>query len=276
MLPRHLTVARVTARLIRAGCVAAIEEAHELVAAAPHDGALETYVRRREQGEPLAWITGMARFCGHDLHVYPGVYVCRPQSEELARRAAALLAERGDGDGTGTDPHIGTGADPRADPRALDLCTGAGAIAVHMKAQAPNAAVIGVDLDLAAVRCARSNGVSTILGDLGQSLCSRVFDVVTAVAPYVPTRELAFLPVDVQRYDTRLALHGGADGLDIVREVVVSAGRLLRPGGWLLIEVGGEQDRLLAPTLAVCGFNPATSWHDEDGDLRGLVAQMKG
>lgn len=145
-----------------------------------------------------------------------------------------------------------------------------------MKAEAPNAAVIGVDLDLAAVRCARRNGVSTILGDLGQSLCSRVFDVVTAVAPYVPTRELAFLPVDVQRYETRVALHGGADGLDIVREVVVSAGRLLRPGGWLLIEVGGEQDRLLAPTLAVCGFNPATSWYDEDGDLRGLVAQMKG
>ncbi len=279
MPPRHLTVARVTERLIKAGCVAANEEAHELVAAAPHDGALETYVRRREQGEPLAWITGTARFCGHDLHVYPGVYVCRPQSEELARRAAALLAERGDGDGTGTDPHTGTGTDPHTgtdtDPRALDLCTGAGAIAVHMKARSPTAAVVGVDLDLAAVRCARSNGVPTILGDIGQALCSRVFDVVTAVAPYVPTSELAYLSADVQRYETRLALHGGADGLDIVRGVVASAARLLRPGGWLLTEVGGEQDRLLAPTLAACGFDPATSWYDEDGDLRGLVAQVK-
>ena len=77
----------------------------------------------------------------------------------------------------------------------------------------------------------------------------RPVDVVTAVAPYVPTGEMAFLPVDVQRHEPRLALDGGDDGLALVRDVVRCAGRVLRPGGWVVLEVGGAQDRLLAGDL---------------------------
>src|SRR5438128_12656682 len=75
-------------RLRAAGCVAADEEADELLAAAPDDNTLEAWIRRREQGEPLAWITGTVQFCGRSRRVDPGVYVPRSQSEELARRAA--------------------------------------------------------------------------------------------------------------------------------------------------------------------------------------------
>jgi hypothetical protein len=75
------------------------------------------------------------------------------------------------------------------------------------------------------------------------------------VAPYVPTGDIRFLPRDVQRYEPRWALDGGPDGLALVREVVVAAGRLLRPGGWLLMEVGGRQDQLLNQTLEVRGFD---------------------
>jgi release factor glutamine methyltransferase len=243
----------VTNRLVLAGCVAAHEEAEELIAAAPDDDTLESWIERREQGEPLAWITGVLQFCGHPLHLDPGVYVPRFQSEELARRAAAIL--------------IGSGG------RAADLCTGSGAIAAHLMAEAPSAVVVGVDTDMRAVACARRNSVRAVLGDVGQPLCSDAFDVVTAVAPYVPTRQFGLLPRDVQRYEPRLALDGGEDGLDLVRRVVVSAARLLRPHGWLLAELGGEQDKALAPTLAANGFGPATAWRDEDGDLRGFAAQ---
>jgi release factor glutamine methyltransferase len=239
-----------------AGCVAADEEADELVAAAPDADALEVLIRRREQGEPLAWITGSLQFCEQTLHIEPGVYVPRYQSEELARRAAALLTDTGG--------------------RAADLCTGAGAIAAHLMAEAPAATVIGVDIDGRAVACARRNGVHAVLGNLDQPLRSQAFDVVTAVAPYVPTGELRLLPADVQRYEPRVALDGGDDGLDLVRRIVVSAARLLRPGGWLLTELGGEQHQALSPTLAASGFDPVTSWFDEDGDLRGLVAQASG
>ena len=168
-------------------------------------------------------------FAANPLHINPGVYVARYQSEELARRAAVLLIESGG--------------------RAVDLCTGCGAIAVHLMAEVPSAAVVGVDVDERAVVCARHNGVAAVIGDLGQPLRPRAFDLVTAVAPYVPTRQLDLLPRDVRRYEPRIALDGGDDGLDLLRRVVISAARLLRPGGWLLIELGGEQDRALMPIL---------------------------
>jgi release factor glutamine methyltransferase len=247
--------AAVVRRLTAAGCVASADEAEDLLAAAPDDGTLEAWIRRREQGEPLPWITGRLRFCGRPLQVDPGVYVPRFQSEELARRAATLLA---------------------GGSRAADLCTGAGAIAASLLAAAPEAAVVGVDVDPRAVACARRNGVPAVVGDLGEPLRRRAFDVVTAVAPYVPTRGLRLLPADVQRYEPRLALDGGPDGLDLVRAVVDSAARLLRPGGWLLIELGGEQDRALSPALAGAGFGPVTTWSDQDGALRGLAAQASG
>lgn len=243
---------RVIDRLVAAGCVAAKEEARELVAAAPDHTTLDAWIRRREQGEPLAWITGTIEFCGRTLRVAPGVYVPRPQTEELARRAAAIV------------PAIG---------RAVDLCTGSGAIAIHLMAEAPRATVVGLDIDLRAALCARRNGVATVVADVDEPLRRQSFDVVTAVAPYCPTGDLRLLPVDVQRYEPRHALDGGDDGLDLVRRIVVSAARLLRPGGWLVLELGGEQDQALSPTLAASRFDLVTSWFDDDGDLRGLVAQ---
>jgi release factor glutamine methyltransferase len=253
----RLTVGSVTDRLAAAGCVAADEEATELVAAAGTDTILEAFVSRRERGEPLAWITGTSQFCGHTIRVDPGVYVPRAQSEDLARRAATLLAGR-------------------ETARAADLCTGCGAVAVHLIAAVPAATVVGVDADQRAAACARRNGVPTVVGDLGRPLAPRAFDVVTAVAPYVPTADLAFLPSDVQRYEPRRALDGGEDGLDVMRDVVRSAAGLLRPGGWLLTEIGGDQDRRLARTLHHCGFDHAATWLDEDGDLRGLAARLSG
>ena len=243
-------------RLLAAGCVTADEEAEELIAAGPDEAALEAFIRRREQGEPLAWITGKVLFCGHTVLVDPGVYVPRIQTEELAHRAEVLLAKLGQ------------------NARAVDLCSGAGAVAVHLVSAVPGARIVAVDSDMRAALCAHRNGVLVVLGDLGQPLARRSFDVLTAVAPYVPTAALQFLPADVQRYEPRNALDGGRDGLDLVRQVVASAADLLRPGGWLLIEVGADQDRMLAPTLDECGFGAATSWRDEDGELRGLAAQF--
>ena len=83
----------VVARLEAAGCVAADDEAADYVALAPDDATLEAWLRRREAGEPSAWITGTLSFCGRPLHVDRGVFVPRDQTEELARRAAALFPE---------------------------------------------------------------------------------------------------------------------------------------------------------------------------------------
>jgi release factor glutamine methyltransferase len=118
--------------------------------------------------------------------------------------------------------------------------------------------------------------VLTVLGDLDRPLRADAFDVVTAVPPYVPTGELRLLPADVQRFEPRIALDGGDDGLGPARRIVAAAARLLRPGGWLLIELGREQDQVLSPTLAASGFGHPRPWFDEDRDLRGLEAQAIG
>jgi release factor glutamine methyltransferase len=93
------------------------------------------------------------------------------------------------------------------------------------------------------------------------------------VAPYVPTHEVAFLPADVQRWEPRRALDGGGEGIDLLRRVIVAARDLLRPGGWLLVEVGGDQDKALGPTFVANGFDVVMPWWDEDGDLRGIASQ---
>ena len=242
----------VTARLAAAGCIAPAEEAEALLATGPDDVTLETWLRRREGGEPLAWILRSTTFGGLRLRIEPGIYVPRPQSEELARRAAAVLPAGG---------------------RLLDLGTGSGAVAAVVADRVPGAVVTGCDRDRAAARGARSNGVPVVVADLGATpIRSRSIDVVVAVAPYVPTDAIRLLPPDVQRHEPRLALDGGADGLDLVRAVARTAAEVLRPGGWLLVELGADQDTLLAPTLAILGFAPAATWADEDGDLRGLAA----
>lgn len=213
---------------------------------------LEQFLQRRETGEPLGWITGFVRFCGLVVKLNSGVYVPRIQSEELAERAGRLLLAAGDG------------------ARAADLCTGAGAIAMAISAAAPRGEVFASDLDPDAVCCAQANGVAVARANLGDCFADSAFHVVTAVAPYVPAGEIRFLPADVQTYEPRLALDGGRDGLEIVSEVVASAARLLAAGGSLLLELGGDQARRIAPVLHRAGFADSEAWHDDDGDLRGL------
>ncbi len=244
----------VAERLARAGCVAPEEETGELLASAPDPATLTAWVLRRERGEPLAWIVGGVRFAGRTVHVDPGVYVPRAQTAELALRAGDLLPERG---------------------RAADLCTGSGAVAAYLASVRPSAAVVASDIDSRAVGCARRNGVRAVVADMDGGLESGAFDVVCAVTPYVPSGAMHVLPADVTRWEPRAALDGGPDGLGHVRRLAVGAARLLRAGGWLLTEIGGDQGTLVAPLLAASGFDSLTFWHDDEGDLRGVAARFR-
>ena len=235
--------------------MAADEEAAELVAAARDDNELVAMVARRTTGEPLAWITGTARFCGIDVAVHPGVYVPRWQSESLARRAADLL------------PPAGV---------AVDLCTGSGAVARVLSVARPNARVVATEIDPLAVACAVHNRVDVHQGHLFDPLpgaLAGTVDVVVGVVPYVPDDTLHLLPRDVSAFEPRTALDGGPDGLGIVAEVVVSGATWLRPGGWLALEVGGDQFDATRGLFASAGYGRVDVLTDGDGDPRAVVGR---
>ena len=259
-----LDLEQTAATLRSAGCLAPREEAGLLLRAVDEAGLptaadraarLGELVRRRCAGEPLVWLLGQARFCGETVRVGPGVYVPRPQSEALALAALSRLPERG---------------------LAVDLCTGSGALAVVLQRRRPSARVWATEIDPGAAACARSNGVRVCEGDMAAGLPPELrgrVDVVTAVVPYVPTGELPLLPRDVVAYEPRRALDGGHDGTRLLRRAAREAALLLRPGGSLVLELGGNEAELLRPLLAEQGYRDVELLLDAEGDPRGLVCR---
>src|SRR4029077_20259608 len=130
--------------------------------------------------------------------------------------------------------------------------------------------------DPVAGACARSNGVDTYEGSLDESLplsLAGSAHVLTALPPYVPTGELEFLPRDVRRFEPVAALDGGSDGTDLLAEIARRSPRWLRPGGWLLLELGGDQATALEEPLRRTGFEEPEIVRDAEGDPRGVVAR---
>jgi len=244
------------AALEAAGCIAAAEEAHEIIDTASDARHLAAMIERRVGGEPLEWIVGQLRFAGHSVLIDGGVYVPRWHTEALVERAAELLPPNG---------------------ILVDLCTGSGAIAAAVAAARSDVQVVATDCDPAAVACARRNGVDALLGDLDDPLPpwlrARV-DVLTAVVPYVPTAELRLLPRDVREHEPRSALDGGRDGLDVLRRVVERSVRWLRCGGWLLLELGGDQALPVCAAMQRAGFDDIRVCQDAEGDDRGIEGRF--
>jgi release factor glutamine methyltransferase len=214
-------------KLRAAGCVVAEDEARLLVSAARTPADLVSMVDRRAAGEPVEHIVGWAEFCGQRIAVDPGVFVPRRRTEFLVHEAAT-----------------------RARPGAIviDMCCGSGAVGAALIAALGGVELHAVDIDPAAVSCARRNvvglGGTVYEGDLydplPSTLCGRV-DVVVANAPYVPSEEIALLPPEARIYEPHDALDGGADGLDVQRRVIEAAPGWLAPGGHLLIETSDRQ-----------------------------------
>ena len=214
-------------------------------------------VARRVAGEPLQYVIGWAPFGPLKLRVGPGVFVPRPETETLADRAAAFLRSR-------PQPPEGSGEPQEGAPVrrvAADLCTGSGAIACFLAAEAPGTRVLATELDPGALAWAEVNaerhGVELLAGDLDQPLPAELagqLDVLCANVPYVPSEAIATLPGDVRDHEPRLALDGGPDGLDVLRRLAARAKHWLAPGGGLFCEIGEDQAEAAAALLTAAGL----------------------
>lgn len=212
---------------------------------------LDAMLERRVDGEPVQYILGSADFMGLRFYVAPGVLIPRQDTETLAE--AALVALR---------------AMPGS-PAVLDLCAGSGCIGLSLASLAPDARVTLADISREALEIARRNekalGVRAELrhGDLYDAVGQARFDLIVSNPPYIPSGELATLQREV-RFEPKLALDGGSDGLDFYRGIAAGVSKHLNPDGAIYLEVGiGE-----AP--AVLDLLRRALPHIETGTIRDL------
>ena len=229
----------VVARLRAAGCVFAEDEARLLMTTARTPDELDAMVERRVAGLPLEQVLGWAEFCGLRIAVSPGVFVPRRRTEFLVQHAVDLA---------------------RPGIIVVDLCCGAGAIGAALAGAVDRAEVYAVDIDPAAVRCARRNVPGQVYqGDLYEPLPGRLrgrVAILAANVPYVPSGQVSLLPAEARAHEPLVALDGGADGLDVLRRVAAGAPAWLAPGGYLLIEISERQAPQAVAAFADSGLNP--------------------
>jgi len=225
-------------------------------------------VERRAAREPLQHITGRAPFRSLELAVGPGVFVPRPETESVAQLAIdALLAV------------------PSATPRAIDLGTGSGAIAIALATEVRHAEVVAVENSPRAFIWARQNArelagpnLRLVFADLAElpaeldgAPLDDTFDVVVSNPPYIPVGAVPRDP-EVRLHDPALALYGGPDGLEVVRVISRRAARLLRPGGTLVLEHGELQGAEIRDLLTADGWRAAATTRDLLGRDRTTTA----
>jgi release factor glutamine methyltransferase len=231
-------------------------------------------LQRRERREPLAYVLGVREFWSLPMAVSAGVLVPRPETETLVEAALAAYGEI-------------KATSREAGPTIVELCTGSGAVAIALATELPAARVLATDVSWRALRVARANAtrhgvaerIEFLRGDLwravnGQTPAGSV-DLVAANPPYIRSPELATLMPEVQ-WEPRLALDGGGDGLEVIREIVATSPERLRVGGFLLVEVGTNQAEAVLALLAARGrFETGRLFRDLAGRPRVIAARRR-
>lgn len=219
-------------------------------------------VSRREKREPLQHITGIAPFRHLELHVGPGVFIPRPETEQLVELAIESLVKI-------------------ENPLVVDLCSGSGAIAISIATEVAGAEVYSVELSTSAFgflernyqkygldsRSARNADLSASLDELEGKV-----DMVISNPPYIPDSAVP-IDLEVQLHEPTLALYGGEDGLDVIRKLSSRALELLKPSGLLLMEHADSQARAISELLLSEGWLEVISSQDLAGKDRMISAR---
>lgn len=232
------------------------------------------YLHERIQGKPTQYITGRQEFYGREFRVTPDVLIPRPETEHVVEAALARV-------------EAGLA---RGGLSIIDVGTGSGAIAVTLALETNARGVInvtGTDISRAALRVASENAgrlkapvhlVHFVACDLADAIAGRSFDVVVSNPPYVPESDSSTIQREVRDHEPAVALYGGADGFDVYRRLIPEAGRLLKPGGWLVMELGYKSAETVRAMLGEHAkldqhAKPDQRWSEVEliADLAGFV-----
>ena len=214
-------------------------------------------ITRRAKGEPVAYLTGEKGFWTFSVAVNSAVLVPRPETELLVEWALEWLK-------------------PLASPRVADLGTGSGVIALALILERPDAHVTGVDLSADALAVARDNAaqlraqVDWVEADFGEWLLTNgpEHDLIVANPPYIAARDPH---LDALRFEPRMALTDGHDGLNALRAIIAHAALRLRAGGRLMVEHGYDQASAVQTLMTDAGFTEVTTRHDLGGQPRATA-----
>ena len=221
--------------------------------------ALRELTARRVRREPMAYVLGEREFWGLPFKVSPAVLVPRPDSETLIEAALALMPER------------------QRRWRLLDLGLGSGCLLLTLLREYPNASGVGMELSPEALAVAQANaqalGVAgrsrLVPGDWRQPGWQRPlggpFDLLVSNPPYIEAGTIERLMPEVARFEPRLALDGGPDGLAAYRAIALAAPDLVVPGGRILVEAGEGQVPEISRIFASAGFAIEAPWKDLGG-----------
>jgi release factor glutamine methyltransferase len=234
---------------------------------------LHELVKQRSNGTPLSHLTERQRFMGLEMLAGPQALVPRKETELLARAAIEHARE------------LGTS---RQSITALDVCTGSGNIAIAIASAIANARVFAADLSEDAVALARRNAdhlqqserIELRTGDLLAPFDTDEFlgkvDLLTCNPPYISSAKVEHLPSEIGAHEPHLAFDGGPFGVAILMRLLQEAPRFLRPGGWLVFEVGlGQGPALIKRLEKNSAFAAVREHKDRAGDIRALSAQCR-
>ena len=225
------------------------------------DSRFRKLIRQRATGQPVAYLTGQREFWSLNFAVNPDALIPRPETELLVEQTLALLAEN----------------EPL---RIADLGTGSGAVAIALAHEREHWQLYAIDRSLQCVKLAQHNarrlGVDNlcfITTDWSKALAAHSFDAIVTNPPYIANQDLHLQQGDV-RFEPAHALASGPEGLDDLRELTGDAPRVLKPGGWIVVEHGMEQAGDVHKLLNNMAFKNITTTRDLAGLERVSCAQQ--
>ena len=223
------------------------------------------YIDRRKKFEPVAYILNNKEFFSLDFFVNKNSLIPRPETELMVEKAVKIYKNKY--------------------PNVLDIGTGSGCIIISVLRHLPKSRGIGLDISKNAIKVAKFNSEKLLkvynkrLKFMNVSIeklsNNRIFDLILANPPYINSKDIRNLSTDIKRYEPKIALDGGKDGLDVIKKVIYKSLRILKHNGTLAIEIGNNQYFAVSKLLRKNGFKETTLLKDYKNNIRCIFSTLK-
>ena len=223
------------------------------------------YIDRRKKFEPVAYILNNKEFFSLDFFVNKNSLIPRPETELMVEKAVKIYKNKY--------------------PNVLDIGTGSGCIIISVLRHIPKSRGVGLDISKDAIKVAKfnserllkvyNNRIKFINLSIEKLSNNRIFDLILANPPYINSKDIRNLSSDIKRYEPKIALDGGKDGLDVIKKVIYKSFKILKHNGTLAIEIGNNQYFAVSKLLRKNGFKETTLLKDYKNNIRCIFSTLK-